>query len=158
MPGFDQIVVNLTRAAAANASSSGPTNLNASYTNNDSGNGDLGTKVGLGVGIPLGVLALGFLAWLFFRERRRRHGAGGVAAGVAAGGAYSNGDHPSPMEQRSDVASPAHTALSYVTYENGSAIQQQSYSPNVLKTTPYTGTGSPVYEAPMDNNVHEMIA
>jgi len=165
MPGLDQFVLNITKAAQQNSSSTSsssptssssvPTDLTASSTSNKSGNSDLGTKVGLGVGIPLGVLVLGLLAWLFFREMKRRH-VGGVSPDSGAG--YRNVETSSPMEQHAAIASPMQSHLGappYTSY-NGATMQQQTFSPHAPKITTFPGAETPVYEAPSGNNVHEM--
>lgn len=107
MPGHDQSVVNITNAAIASyksnssSTSGGGDSLTAtSYTS--SGDGDLGAKVGLGVGIPPGVLVLGIVAWLFYREWVKKHGASVGAAGAGksgSGAAYESVGTSSPMEQ-----------------------------------------------------------
>ncbi|KAM3087452.1 hypothetical protein ACMFMG_001539 [Clarireedia jacksonii] len=76
-PGDDQRVKNISAAAIAKYTSTStiPTVASAvssvataSSTPSACPDPDLGTKVGLGVGVPLGVLAAGILGWLFWRE------------------------------------------------------------------------------------------
>jgi len=159
MPGLDQFILNITQAAQQNSSS---TNVNASSLAGGSDNKSaLGTKVGLGVGVPLGVLVLGLLTWLFFRERSKNH-ARRDTSGVGAGPAYSSVGASGNMEQSSSIASPMHantTAPYYSSYDannNHSGMQGQQYHSNTPKNNLYGGADSPVYEVPSTNDIHEM--
>jgi hypothetical protein len=64
----------ISTTAVATSSSSTSTSTSASPDNNS----DIGTKVGLAVGIPLGVLAAGILGWLFYREKSKGKNTAGV--------------------------------------------------------------------------------
>lgn len=70
------------------------------------GNGDLGTKVGLGVGIPLGVLVLAILGFLGWREWRKYHAntgayssASGAISRESGGGLVGAGFHKPELDQ-----------------------------------------------------------
>ncbi|TVY71524.1 hypothetical protein LSUE1_G005372 [Lachnellula suecica] len=114
-PGLDAFVLSISSAAVASATgsivamttstaSAVSTAAMAEWTTSNStcSNGDLGTKVGLGVGVPLGVLALGILGFLFWRESGKRHAA---AAGASTPPPMAHGSesevrfHQSPSQQ-----------------------------------------------------------
>lgn len=48
-----------------------PEDTTDSDSSNSDSNSNLGTIVGAAVGVPLGVLTLGVLSWLFWKERRK---------------------------------------------------------------------------------------
>ena len=60
-------VTATTTATVTFTSAAGATAVTCS-----SSNSDLGTAVGAGVGVPLGALAIGLLAFLFWRERNNK--------------------------------------------------------------------------------------
>ncbi|KAH6674699.1 hypothetical protein B0J14DRAFT_699380 [Halenospora varia] len=70
-PGWDAMVVSISSAAVAAATSTDAAIPVNSSTSQHCSNGDLGTKVGVGVGVPLGVLALGILGFYFGVEEGR---------------------------------------------------------------------------------------
>ncbi|PVH72388.1 hypothetical protein DL98DRAFT_576856 [Cadophora sp. DSE1049] len=191
-PGYDAFVLSLTQSNAAPSStapsstaqsSTTPTptsDVNASQSTNDGttttleetcSDDNLGTKVGLGVGIPLGVLVLGLLSWLFYREsskRRENAAMGGIAAGVAP----LPKDSPSSPWGSNPMIQNETATTSGFTYGGGHSDQQPSafpgstpvqhipqqspYTPQVPKPDQYS-PGLPVYEAP-PNDLHEMRA
>lgn len=144
-PGYDAIIQNLT-SGLVNASSISSQQSNCTNTTS-SGNGDLGTKVGVGVGVPLGVLVAGLLGFLFYREYKKGHQAQGGAVAVST---YDNNAQHSVMNNQT----PNYTS-GYTQDQTAMTPQQTLYSPQAPKPDPYN-PASPVYEAPATNNVHEI--
>ncbi|KAL2062501.1 hypothetical protein VTL71DRAFT_6767 [Oculimacula yallundae] len=188
-PGFDAIIANLTLELQAAYSPGSPSisvpaasatrdaneaqcsngRIVSSVTENSSNNGDLGTKIGLGVGIPLGVLAAGILGWLFYIEtmKKRRFA---TRSGVQAASAESSPPSPSitsPMVQQNTGSSagygfggaysdhPSSPGLSSATTVQ--EMQQPYPAAYLPKSNPYSPI-SPIYEAPPENTFHEMRA
>lgn len=131
-PGLDAFVQSISAAAVSSAMASATTGTTASpaqatasqnsqgvQANCTSTGDDLGTKIGVGVGVPLGVLAIGVLSFLFWRESRRRN----IGAGISlvdlkgAGEAYR-----SPQPWKGPM----------------SPIPTQHYSPDQQKVNPWS--------------------
>lgn len=134
-PGLDTFVANLTSAAATATTTitQQATGLSPGVyetCDDEEGNGNLGTKVGLGVGIPLGVLGLGLLSWLFWREHKKRHG-------------HSVGAVPIPQH------SPLPDSSSPMTYGDASEYNPPSKYVAQLPS-------SPIHEVSANANLHEL--
>lgn len=191
-PGYDAFVLSLTQSSAAPSSTAlssttrsstaltSTSDVNASQSTNDRNstdlegtcsNDNLGTKVGLGVGIPLGALVLGLLSWLFYREsskRRENAAMGGVAAGVAPlpKDSPSSSSGSTPMIQNETASTngfaygSGYSDQQHCPFPGSTAVQnipqQSPYTPQVTKLDQYSPELS-AYEAP-SNNVHEMRA
>jgi hypothetical protein len=80
---MDQMILELaafksnSSAAAATVTVTATASLASATGKSNSSNDDLGTKIGLAVGVPLGVLAIGVLSFLFWKERKRNNAGGG---------------------------------------------------------------------------------
>lgn len=169
-PGYDAFVQNISAAAAssalatvatvattaalAQATTSATTSSNT--TNETCSNGDLGTKVGIGVGVPLGVLAFGILTFLFWREcgKRKKNADAAYTGHMTQNG---TGGSQIPHYQQSNqqhYQSPVH--------EDGLGTSYYAPAP-VSRRTPDTAYSSqsrpkanpwspaPTYEAPATN-------
>jgi hypothetical protein len=144
-PGYDALIQNLTSGSVnASSLSSQQSNCTTKF-----GNGDLGTKVGVGAGVPLGVLVAGLLGFLFYREYRKGHTKGGAVA-------VPTQEYSSPMAEHSTMNTQTPTYTSGYQDQTPSIAAQQPYSPHIPKSNLYTpAPTAPVYEAPA-TNVHEM--
>jgi len=152
-PGFDALVQSISRAAVASATAGSTSSASANAAqatssripeeNCANSNGDLGTKVGVGVGVPLGVLAIGILTFLFWREsRNRKVGASSTRwpsmAQNGLAGAAGTTYHHNPS-QTADISNGPSTPVATLTPNN-------SYWAAQPKANPWSP--APTYEAP----------
>jgi hypothetical protein len=119
---------------------------NTTDANCSNSNGDLGTKVGVGVGVPLGVLAIGILTFLFWRESRKRNAGvapvqGNLMAQDGMGGAMGGTYHHNPS-QPVRMANGPYAPIATHTPDN-------TYSPAPQKVNPWSP--APTYEAPANS-------
>lgn len=153
-PGFDAFVQNLTDSATnTSGSASAQTSSPVPVPSAASDSGDIGTKVGLGVGIPLGILVAGILGFLFWRESRKTRGIQPLA---------QSSPSQSPMIQNATVG--GYNRSHHEQIQVGTGFNK-SYHDQTANSTPVTyepevqklgyGQATQVYEAPQ-NDVHEM--
>ncbi|CAD6501895.1 BgTH12-02140 [Blumeria graminis f. sp. triticale] len=133
-PGLDIMLNDIS-------SSSGSNTTNITNVPSSAGQ-DIATKVGLGVGIPLGVFVVGLLGFLFYRESHKNSNERNPAA--ASLSLVNSRTRHLPMEQN-DAYESYSSPQSYPVSET---TQHHPYSPHNLKP-------DPVFEAPV-SNLHEM--
>lgn len=128
-PGLDVLVTGLSSSSGSNM-----TNITTVPAGS---NDNIGTKIGLGVGIPLGVFFTGILGFLFYRE-------------------YNKSKILSPPGTLASAGNPLVSMEQQRFYPEYSAAPNYTAShPPQQPMTPTNTKSEPVYEAPMDN-VHEM--
>lgn len=117
-----------------------PTSNTTNITNVPSPTGDIGTKIGLGIGVPLSIFVVGILGFLLYREHNKSVLQNSNTATL---GLVSAANQQTAMEQQT----------LYPNYSNSqnyplNSAPHHSYSPPSPKP-------DPVFEAPV-SNVHEM--
>ncbi|TVY48411.1 hypothetical protein LOCC1_G001546 [Lachnellula occidentalis] len=125
--------IGTTASPAAQATASQSVEANCTGTS-----GDLGTKIGVGVGVPLGVLAVGVLSFLFWRESRRRNTGAGTSLVDLKGPGNGEAFHPSHAWQ--GLTSP---------------VQTQNYPPDQQKVSPWSPV-TPAHEIDTSPRVQEL--
>lgn len=156
------MVVSISSAAVAAATPTGVAIPVNSSTSQHCSNGDLGMKIGVGVGVPLGVLALGILGFLFWRGRGKKYNnvqgetpMSSMQSGNAGGynPTYTDGQHYAG----SGIAAPSslsHQAHPRMQSPNGTFSTGRMFSPDPQKTNHWDQP--PMHEAPAENNVSEL--
>ncbi|RKF76709.1 hypothetical protein GcM1_225066 [Golovinomyces cichoracearum] len=133
-PGYDILVAGLGSTGSSNT-----TNIT---TVPSSSSQDIGIKIGLGVGIPLGLLVAGLISFLFYREFNKNRLLGDPTS--ANVGLVSNSKRQNSLDQQKmyqDYSSPQN-------YPTTTETPNTPYSPSNAKA-------EPLYEAPV-SNVHEL--
>lgn len=135
IPGFDAVATGLSSMGGTNT-----TNITTVPSNNDQ---NIGTMVGLGVGIPLGLLVAGLIGFLFYREYNKNKLIVPLNPKAGLGGTGIGHTH-SPIDQHN-------------LYQDYSNIQSRPPPPPVQSPSyhPPDSKPEPVFEVPV-SNVHEM--
>lgn len=98
-PGTDAVQAQISSLSAALASATTASSQStvtttataaATATSSSSSSNNLGPAIGAGVGIPLGVLTLGLLGFLIWRERRRYRDLAAAGKGSSVGWSHAN--------------------------------------------------------------------
>ncbi|KAH8660955.1 hypothetical protein BGZ60DRAFT_414356 [Tricladium varicosporioides] len=161
-PGWDAMVVSISSAAIAAATPTSAAIPVNSSTSQHCSNDDLGTKIGVGVGVPLGVLALGILGFLFWRGRGKKYNnvqgetsMSSMQSGNATGynPTYTDGQYYAGSGI-ADPSSHSHQAQPQMQSPNGTFSTAQIFSSAPQKMNHWDHP--PVHEAPAGNNVSEL--
>ncbi|KAE8451038.1 hypothetical protein EG329_004710 [Mollisiaceae sp. DMI_Dod_QoI] len=160
---LSQLTTTTTSATSSATRTSSTTTSAAATTSASSGGGSSdGAAIGAGVGVPMGLIALGGIGYLFWRRRKNQkkaqdyelqNGGEGPYAGGYGGAAGAGGDHQQgyPQNTYHDNMSPPPIAEadSTVPWPNKGYIGGQQYDPASMQAPTELPDTRP-------NVVHEM--